>query len=157
MKTIKQIATETGKSKQAVWKKIDNLGLRSGLTKTDNRLTVNEQQEALIIQAFFGAEHSTVNRQSTVNQRAVDRLVDSLQEQLKAKDLQIAGQQQTIKELTAANRELTAALEHTTASLHAAQALHAGTMQKQLADGSGAEAGQAKTNWIIRLFQKRSK
>jgi len=151
VKTIKQIATETGKSKQAVWKKIDNLGLRSGLTKTDNRLTVNEQQEALIIQAFFGAEHSTVNRQSTVNQRAVDRLVDSLQEQLKAKDLQIAGQQQTIKELTAANRELTAALEHTTASLHAAQALHAGTMQKQLTDGA-----EAKPNWIKRLFQRGS-
>jgi len=48
-----------------------------------------------------------------------------LQSELDSKNKLIDEQQQTI-------RELTAALENTTASLHAAQSLHAGTMQKQL-------------------------
>jgi len=42
------------------------------------------------------------------------------------------------KELDIKNQQiesLTVALENTTASLHAAQALHVGTMQKQLTDG----------------------
>lgn len=57
--------------------------------------------------------------------RLVSDVVSTLQEQLREKDRQIQQQQQSIKELTAA-------LENTTASLKAAQALHAGTMQQNL-------------------------
>lgn len=57
--------------------------------------------------------------------RLVSDVVSTLQEQLREKDRQIQQQQQSIKELTAA-------LENTTVSLKAAQALHAGTMQQNL-------------------------
>ena len=53
----------------------------------------------------------------------VSDLVSTLKEQLQEKDKQIQQQQQSIKELTVA-------LENTTNSLKAAQALHAGTMQQ---------------------------
>ena len=53
----------------------------------------------------------------------VSDLVFTLKEQLQEKDKQIQQQQQSIKELTVA-------LENTTNSLKAAQALHAGTMQQ---------------------------
>ena len=44
-KTIKQIADELGVSKQAVTKCIDNLGLRSTLTKNGNYFVVGDTQE----------------------------------------------------------------------------------------------------------------
>lgn len=53
MKTIKQIADEIGVSKQAVRNQIANLGLQSSLQKIANRLSIDEKQEALIIEAFF--------------------------------------------------------------------------------------------------------
>ena len=65
----------------------------------------------------------------------VSDLVSALKEQLQEKDKQIQQQQQSIKELTAA-------LENTTNSLKAAQALHAGTMQQQLLVSSAEEDGK---------------
>ena len=52
MKTIRQIADEIGVSKTAVNKQIANLGLRSGLRKNGNQFAIDEQQEALIKEAF---------------------------------------------------------------------------------------------------------
>lgn len=52
-KTIRQIADEIGVSKTAVSKQIANLGLRSGLRKNGNQFAIDEQQEALIKQAFL--------------------------------------------------------------------------------------------------------
>ena len=75
--------------------------------------------------------------------------VQVLIEQLSIKDKLIEKQQKSIQELTAA-------LENTTASLHAAQALHAGTMQRQLTDGSGSPAEPDSSGGIIaRLFKKK--
>ncbi len=54
MKTIRQIAEEIGVSKTAVSKQIANLGLRSGLRKNGNQFAIDERQETLIKQAFFG-------------------------------------------------------------------------------------------------------
>ena len=51
-KTIKQIADELGVSKTAVSKQIANLGLQSSLRKIGNQFAIDNQQEALIIQAF---------------------------------------------------------------------------------------------------------
>lgn len=52
-KTIKQIADELGVSKQAVYKKIDNLDLRSSLQKIANQFTIDKHQEKLIKSAFL--------------------------------------------------------------------------------------------------------
>ena len=64
-KTIKQIADELGVSKQAVTKCIDNLGLRSTLTKNANCFMVGDSQEKAIKQAF--AAHQTANQSANQN------------------------------------------------------------------------------------------
>ena len=130
MKTIKQIADEIGVSKTAVRKKIANLGLQSSLRKNGNQFAIGEEQERIIKSAFLQNETQTENanlvcEKTETSLRLVSDLVSTLQEQLREKDRQIQQQQQSIKELTAA-------LENTTASLKAAQALHVGTMQQNL-------------------------
>lgn len=129
MKTIKQIADEIGVSKTAVRKKIANLGLQSSLRKNGNQFAIGEEQKRLIKSAFLENETQTENANLVCDKaeslHLVSDVVSTLQEQLREKDRQIQQQQQSIKELTAA-------LENTTASLKAAQALHAGTMQQNL-------------------------
>lgn len=138
MKTIKQIADEIGVSKTAVRKKIENLGLQSSLRKNGNQFAIDEEQERLIKSAFLQNETQTENANLVCDKseslQLVSDVVSILQEQLREKDRQLEKQQQSIKELTAA-------LENTTASLKAAQALHAGTMQQNLlAEKEEAEA-----------------
>lgn len=129
MKTIKQIADEIGVSKTAVRKKIENLGLSDKVQTNGNRIVVNERQERLIKSTFSQNETQTKNEnevcEKTETLRLLSDMVSTLTQQLQEKDKQIQQQQQSIKELTTA-------LENTTASLKAAQALHAGTMQQNL-------------------------
>lgn len=73
---------------------------------------------------------------------------ETLQKELEVKNNQIA-------ELIAANRELTAALENTTAGLRAAQALHAGTMHHLTETEAKPEASDKPENIFTRLFRKR--
>ena len=173
MKTIRQIADEIGVSKTAVNKQIANLGLRSGLRKNGNQFAIDEQQEALIKQAFSEIAPSTTDNQLT---GAVDGLVDApstknaektaevdgvisvlqatidtLQGQLEVKDRQIEQQAQTITRLT----DALAAAQQTAV---AAQALHAGTIQQQLVAGEGEELQQEREtvprrSWWKRLFE----
>lgn len=132
MKTIKKIADELGVSKQAVFKKMKQEPLSTslqGLTATvDGRLMVSVDGENLIKQAFSRTIPSTKVDGNTVNQSlpvdgGLTVVIELMKQQLDIKDRQIAAQQQSIKELTTA-------LENTTSSLKAAQALHAGTMQQ---------------------------
>lgn len=94
-KTIKQLADEIGVSKQAIFKKIDNLGLRSELTKINNQFTVNKKQENLIKKAFSenqssieaSTKSSTKNNQLTIDREAwYQEQIAYLQEQLKEKN-----------------------------------------------------------------------
>ena len=139
MKTIKQIADEIGVSKTAVRKKIGNLGLQSSLRKNGNQFAIDEEQESLIKSEFLQNETQTKIANQVCEKleslQLVSDLVSTLKEQLQEKDKQIQQQQQSIKELTAA-------LENTTNSLKAAQALHAGTMQQQLLVSSAEEDGK---------------
>ena len=64
MKTIRQIADEIGVSKTAVNKQIANLGLRSGLRKNGNQFAIDEQQEALIKQAFSEKTQTEIENQT---------------------------------------------------------------------------------------------
>lgn len=111
-KTIKQIADELGVSKQAVFKKIDNLGCRQLLTKIDNQFTVDEALENTIKKAFSETinAHKTVNqsstKSSTVNRKLTDYLTDTLEllqqqntllsKQLEEKDKQISNLQKLV-------------------------------------------------------------
>ena len=110
MKTIRQIADEIGVSKTAVNKQIANLGLRSGLRKNGNQFAIDEQQEALIKQAFSEKsqteiENQTQTKSQTENHEVSDLVcvlqatIDTLQGQLEVKDRQIEQQAQTITRL----------------------------------------------------------
>jgi len=159
MKTIRQIADEIGVSKTAVNKQIANLGLRSGLRKNGNQFAIDEQQEALIKQAFSEKSQTEIENQTqTKSQTEVCDLVcvlqatiDTLQGQLEVKDRQIEQQAQTITRLT----DALAAAQQTAV---AAQALHAGTIQQQLVAGEGEELQQEREtvprrSWWKRLFE----
>ena len=167
MKTIRQIADEIGVSKTAVNKQIANLGLRSGLRKNGNQFAIDEQQEALIKQAFSEKsqteiENQTQTKSQTENHEVSDLVcvlqatIDTLQGQLAVKDKQIA-------ELNERLSECSAALLAAQQTAQAAQALHAGTIQQQLTDGAAdLEQEQPQTNvvsgekkgWFSRLFMK---
>lgn len=111
-KTIKQIADELGVSKQAVFKKIDNLGCRQQLTKIDNQFTVDEKLENTIKKAFlekvntFKNVNQSSTKSSTDNQKLTDYLTDTLKvlqqqnellsRQLEEKDKQISNLQKLI-------------------------------------------------------------
>lgn len=161
-KTIRQIADEIGVSKTAVSKQIANLGLRSGLRKNGNQFAIDEQQEALIKQAFFEKTKTEIENQSqtktqTENHEVGDLVcvlratIDTLQGQLEVKDRQIEQQTQTITRLT----DALAAAQQTAA---AAQALHAGTIQQQLLSGEASTERQSqepeqKRGWFSKLFR----
>jgi len=149
MKTIKQIADELGVSKQAVRKKITpEIGNQFAVTN-GNTVYISEQGEALIKSAFTKSIGNQVTGNQTVtNANQVTTLIDMLQRELEVKNKQI-------DELQQSNRELTTALENATASLHAAQALHAGTMQNQLTDGNADPAAPEKKIWFARIFSKK--
>ena len=97
MKTIKQIADELGVSKTAVRKKIENLGLQSGLQKNGNQFAITEEQENLIKSAFFGKEdvktetksQTETETKSQTETETVSALVSMLQRELEIKNEQI--------------------------------------------------------------------
>lgn len=91
MKTIKQIADELGVSKTAVRKKIENLGLHSGLQKNGNQFAIDENQEKLIKSAFSESKVETkTETNSQTETETVSTLVSMLQRELDAKNEQIA-------------------------------------------------------------------
>ena len=124
--SIKEIADTIGVSKTAVRKKIEKLGLQTELLKNGNKITVDENVAKVI--EILQAELESKNKQ-----------LESKDQQLASKDRQI--------------EDLTRALENTTASLQAEQALHAGTMQKQLS--SGEEQEQAEDQEKTKIDKKR--
>lgn len=128
--SIKDIADKVGVSKTAVNKKIANLGLQTKLVKNGNRFVVDENTAKQIIQAFSESDNQTKTQTEFANQNdnQFAKVIEILQSELESKNKQI--------------EDLTRALEHTTASLNAEQALHAGTMQKQLTDKSSSSEGQ---------------
>lgn len=131
MKTIKEIADALGINKQRVYryirkKRISEAHHYAGVMYYD------EAAEKAILKHFAKNNHITEAHQTTSNNTVIDTVVIMLQQELITKNQQIAEQQQTI-------HELTTALEHTSASLQVAQALHAGTMHKQVTDGSEAQ------------------
>ena len=150
-KTIKEIADELGVSKTAVSKQIANLGLRSGLRKNGNQFAIDENQEALIKQAFFEKSQTEIENQSqtetqTENREVSDLVgvlqatIDTLQGQLEVKDRQI---ERLLEALTAAQQ--TAA---------AAQALHAGTIQQQITDGNEQKYRNTKSLYNMGILKK---
>ena len=180
-KTIKEIADELGVSKTAVSKQIANLGLRSSLRKNGNQFAIENQQEKLIKMAFqkkrqqeivtensvsdeqsqTKSQTTNANQSQTANHEVCDLVgvlqttVDTLQAQLAVKDEQI-------RELNARLAEGSTALLAAQETARAAQALHAGTMQQQLAGGEDRasadvpedRAAPKGRSWLSRFFRR---
>jgi predicted transcriptional regulator len=152
MKTIKQIADDLGVSKQAVRNSIAKLGLQSSLRKNGNSFAIDERQETLI--------YSELSKESNNNSQSESQgsLQSGLQLALRLLEKQ---NEQLSLELEIKNKQieaLTAALENTTESLRAAQALHAGTLQKQLTDGAlepDTTKSSPKAGFFKRVFDSK--
>lgn len=164
-KTIKQIADELGVSKQAVSKCIDNLGLRSTLTKNGNFFVVSNSQEKAIKRVFLSHKTANQNANQNANQsptelavviEVLQTTIDTLQGQLAAKDEQIRRQQEQIEQLTSALQQQTSALESITAALTAAQALHAAD-KKALMLMEDRESEHKLSFWERRAAKKAKK
>lgn len=96
-------------------------------------------------------EHLGVNQNVKEPSPELDSIVKALTHELDVKNEQI-------KALTQQNAELTAALQTTTQSLLAAQALHASSVQ-QLSDGSThqGDQGDTKKHWWNSFHRHKSK
>ena len=142
MKTIKQIAEEIGVSKQAIEKRISRApDIQAHITKNDKGIKLIDIDGEKLIRAMYVPTDKDIDKGIDTPIDKVDALLNLVSEQ-----------QKTIQELTTANRELTVALENTTASLQAAQALHAGTMQTHLLTDKEEEKPRS---WFKRLFNKK--
>lgn len=145
--SIKEIADTIGVSKTAVRKKIEKLGLQTELLKNGNKITVDENVAKQIITAFDRpTENETQTEFANQNGNEFSKVIEILQAELESKNKQLASKDRQIEDLTRA-------LENTTASLQAEQALHAGTMQKQLS--SGEEQEQAEDQEKTKTDKKR--
>lgn len=145
--SIKEIADTVGVSKTAVRKKIEKLGLQTELLKSGNKITVDENVAKQIITAFDRpTENETQTEFANQNDNEFSKVIEILQAELESKNKQLASKDRQIEDLTRA-------LENTTASLQAEQALHAGTMQKQLS--SGEEQEQAEDQEKTKTDKKR--
>jgi predicted DNA-binding protein YlxM (UPF0122 family) len=145
--SIKEIADTVGVSKTAVRKKIEKLGLQTEFLKNGNKITVDENVAKQIITAFDRpTENETQTEFANQNDNEFSKVIEILQAELESKNKQLASKDRQIEDLTRA-------LENTTASLQAEQALHAGTMQKQLS--SGEEQEQAEDQEKTKTDKKR--
>lgn len=146
-KTIKQLADELGVSKTAIRKKMTDEVKTKFAETVSGVVYISEDGENIIKKGFLKAKSETSVSGVSGNQFAevsgeFAAIIEVLQKQLAIKDIQIEQQQKSITELTAA-------LENTTSSLKAAQALHAGTIQQQLAAG---EQQEERVGFFRRIF-----
>lgn len=126
MKTVKQIADELSVSKQAVRKKITpEIGNQFAVTK-GNTVYISEQGETLIKSAFYKSIGNQVTSNKTVT---IDNLVTILQEDINAKNQQIADLTAELAKEREHSREMSDKLAKLTEN---AQTLHLGTIQQQL-------------------------
>lgn len=137
-KTTKQIADELGISKQQVYRYIKKHCIKEA-HQENGVMYYDDAAEYLITQGFSEKNKSSETEQKHINETAVEAVILMLQKELEAKNAQLEAKDRQIEQLTSA-------LENTTSSLQAAQALHAGTLQQQLA----APKTKEKRRWFSR-------
>lgn len=135
--SIKAFAEAAGRSQQAIYKQIGTR-LASYVHEKDGqkyieRRALDEVFKIGDVQPIQPEKPEKSPEVNNVEQRlyaAMQSTIDLLQEQIRVKDQQIETKDKQIAAQLEQLTQLTAALEHTTTSLQAAQALHAGTMQQ---------------------------
>lgn len=183
-KTIKEIAEEIGVSKQAVFKKINQVPLSTEIEKfistVNGKKLVSVDGENLIKQAFQrkqktanvnvdakddgkmftvggnagntvdGIPYASQERENTLVatfQTAIDALTSQLEakdQQLAAKDRQLEEKDKQLERQTKTIEELATSLAVAQHTAQAAQALHAGTIQRQIEDVPIIQAEELK-------------
>ena len=190
--TIKQLADELGVSKPTIRNIVSKLGIQSKLRKVGNRYTLSDTQitqvklqisknevlseseksksqmlsesektkklESQMLSESEKLKNSIVREQLSILSKQLtvkDTQIQMLQDQLITKDSQIQLLQEQIGQLTAA-------MESMANALTGAQALHAGTIQKQLTghndrveQSSDQEQPKQKQGFFSRLFGKK--
>ena len=183
--TIKQLANELGVCKQTVNNAILQLNLQDTLHKVGNKYLLSETQILQIksqiktpktskstkstkstnenedneektqeTTAFFEKSTKTPKTSKSTNEKEKTTISflelqnEILREQLVIKDNQIRLLQEQIGQLTNA-------MENLTTALNAEQALHAGTIQKQLTEHSVMEQPKQKQGLFSRLFGRK--
>ena len=169
MKTIRQIADEIGVSKQAVYKRYKgklHMICAPYAHMEQGVLYIEEQGEILIKQDFLQDNCSIGVHTDTHTERSDgavleytgnDKLITVLQATIDTLHGQLTVKDKQIEELNARLAESNAALVAAQQTAQAAQALHAGTLQKQLAGESEADQqnqeAEQKRSWFSKLFR----
>ena len=154
--TIKQLADELAVSKSTIGRAIVQLGFQDQLCKIGNKYMLSETQ---ILQIKLQLSKDEEEKSLQANQEMQNVI---LQEQLSILNKQLAIKDYQIKILQEQIGQLTTAMESMATALTAAQALHAGTIQKQLTEHSDSmeqmpdqEQPKQKKGIFSRLFGRK--
>ena len=152
MKTIRQIATECGVSEQAVraWCRRNNVA-----KDAKGSFAIDESIKTAIYQHYRVVEGNEVSQPAKASCETCETservLISMLQKELDLKS------DKQIEELNARLAESNAALVAAQQTAQAAQALHAGTIQQQLAGESSEQEThepEERKSWLRRIFNR---
>ena len=179
--TIKQLANELGVSKTTISKVVSGLGFNGKLHKVGNRYMLSETQISQIksqISQFSQTEEKEESEKTQTSQTDEEKIqvlllekqnailqeqLSILNKQLSVKDEQIKLLQEQLIAKDVQIGQFTAAMESMATALTAEQALHAGTIRKQLTDHSEIadftsdyqEQPKQKQSLFSKLFGKK--
>ena len=157
--TIAEISVECGVSEQAIraWCRRNHVA-----KDAKGSFAITETQKAAIYQHYLGIDRKEVSQPAKAScetcETSETALITMLQRELDRKSEQLAVKDKQIAELNERLSECSAALLAAQQTTQAAQVLHAGTIQKEIASGeSGVDkqksASEKKNRWFKRLFR----
>ena len=160
-KTIKEIAAECKVSEQAIrgWCRRNHVA-----KDAKGSFAISESQKRKLYLHYLGVARNEVAKPAKASCETYETsetvLISMLQKELDRKDAQLSAKDEQIRELNVRLSECSAALLAAQETARAAQALHAGTMQQQLAgeedraadSGTEEQAVPNKRRWFSRFF-----
>ena len=157
--TIAEISVECGVSEQAIraWCRRNHVA-----KDAKGSFAITETQKTAIYQHYLGIDRKEVSQPAKASCETCETsemaLITRLQRELDRKSEQLAVKDKQIAELNERLSECSAALLAAQQTTQAAQVLHAGTIQKEIASGeSGVDkqksASEKKNRWFKRLFR----
>lgn len=162
-KTIKEIAAECKVSEQAIrgWCRRNHVA-----KDAKGSFVISESQKRKLYLHYLGVARNEVAKPAKASCETYETsetvLISMLQKELDRKDAQLSAKDEQIRELNVRLSECSAALLAAQETARAAQALHAGTMQQQLAgeedraadSGTEEQAVPNKRRWFSRFFRR---
>ena len=175
--TIKQLADELGVSKTTISKAVLVLGFNGKLHKVGNRYMLSEMQISQIKSKISQFSQTDEEKKTQISQTdeeekmqisllkqqnaILQQQLSVLSKQLSVKDEQIKLLQEQLIAKDEQIGQITSAMESMATALSAEQALHAGTIQKQLTEHSlmdqpsDEEQSKRKQGIFSKLFGKK--